>query len=166
VMLTGHSGIGKSECALDLVLRGHRLVADDVVLVRRLRTELIGHGPEVTRHLMEVRGLGIINVKDLFGTAAVRENKRIELIAEMTDWEDGMDYERTGIDELKEVILECDVAKVRLPIRPGRNLASIIEVAARNFLLKQQGHNSAQEFKEALERRLTDTARSMGEQGE
>jgi len=154
VLLTGHSGIGKSECALDLVLRGHRLVADDVVLVRRRRHELIGRGPELTRHHMEVRGLGIINVKDLYGAASVREKKRVELIVEMVDWDSGIEYDRTGIEEASEVILSCEVGKVTLPIRQGRNLASIVEVAARNHLLKMQGHHPALAFQRQLEERL------------
>ena len=161
VMLTGHSGIGKSECALDLVLRGHRLVADDVVLVRRRRHELVGRGPELTRHHMEVRGLGIINVKDLYGTASVRENKRVELLVEMVDWDSGIEYDRTGIEEASEVILGCEVGKVTLPIRQGRNLASIVEVAARNHLLKAQGHHPALVFQKRIEEHLAAMGRTI-----
>lgn len=154
VLHTGASGIGKSECALDLILRGHRLVADDVVLVRQRDRELIGMGSPLTRHHMEVRGLGIINVKDLFGAASVCERKRIELIVEMVEWQRDAEYDRLGIDDTTEPILDVAVPKVRLPIRPGRNVASIVEVAARNHLLKLQGHHSAREFKENLERTL------------
>ncbi len=163
VMLTGHSGIGKSECALDLILRSHRLVADDVVLVRQRKSQLIGMGSPITRHHMEVRGLGIINVRDLFGAASVRERKRLELVVEMIDWNADAEYDRVGIDEQYESILDIDVPKVVLPIRPGRNVASIVEVAARNHLLKLQGHNAAQKFKESLERRLAASERKTVE---
>ena len=158
VLHTGQSGIGKSECALDLILRGHRLVADDMVLVRQRDRELIGMGSPLTRHHMEVRGLGIINVKDLFGAASVCERKGIELIVEMVEWQRDGEYDRLGIDDISEAILSVDVPKVRLPIRPGRNVASIVEVAARNHLLKLQGHHSARAFKESLERQLAGDA--------
>ncbi len=154
VLLTGPSGIGKSECALDLIMRSHRLVADDVVLVRHRKGQLFGTGSPITRHHMEVRGLGIINVMDLFGAASVREKKRIELVVEMVEWETGAEYDRTGIDEQHERLMDIPVPKVRLPIRPGRNVASIVEVAARNHLLKLQGHNAAHAFKQKLEARL------------
>jgi HPr kinase/phosphorylase len=154
VLLTGPSGIGKSECALDLVLRSHRLVADDVVVVKQRRSQIFGHGSPITRHHMEVRGLGIINVKDLFGAASVRDRKRVELVVEMVEWRENGEYDRTGLDELRESVLGVDVPKVRIPIRPGRNVASIVEVAARNHLLKLQGHDAAKKFRESLERRL------------
>lgn len=154
VLLTGPSGIGKSECALDLVLRGHRLVADDVIQVKRRAGSLEGYSPDITKHHMEVRGLGIINAADLFGAASVRERKRLELVVEMTEFRTDDQYDRLGVDDLHETYLEVPVAKVRLPIRPGRNVASIVEVASRNQLLKLRGHNAAAKFKEALERRL------------
>ncbi len=154
VMLTGPSGIGKSECALDLVLRGHRLVGDDVVLIRQKKNQLVGVTSPITRHHMEVRGLGIINVRDLFGAASVRDKKFVELIVEMHEWQTDGEYDRTGIEEQQEKILEVPIGRIRLPIRPGRNVASIVEVAARNHLLKMQGHNAAKRFQESLERRL------------
>ena len=154
ILLTGPSGIGKSECALDLVLRGHRLVADDVVIIKQRHNKLVGMGSELTHHHMEVRGLGIISVKDLFGAAAVRERKQIELIVELIEWHPNLDCDRTGIDDVHETLLEVPTLKIRLPIRPGRNLAALIEVAARNHLLKLQGHHSARELKEKLERQL------------
>lgn len=162
LMLAGQSGIGKSECALDLILRGHRLVADDVVLVRARDRELTGTGSPLTRHHMEVRGLGIINVKDLFGAASVCERKRIELMVEMVEWQRDAEYDRLGIDDSHETILDAQIFKVRLPIRPGRNVASIVEVAARNHLLKQQGHHSARAFKEHLEQRLQPPSAAVG----
>jgi HPr kinase/phosphorylase len=164
VLLTGASGIGKSECALDLVLRSHRLVADDTVIVHLRKGQLYGSGPAITRHHMEVRGLGIINVRDLFGAASVREHKRIELVVEMMDWpRDVAEMDRTGLDQALERILDVEVPKVRLPIRPGRNVASIVEVAARHHLLKTQGHHPAEVFQDALERRLATTPTSEPE---
>lgn len=150
VMLTGHSGIGKSECALDLILRGHRLVADDSVLVRQHDQELIGMGSPLTKNHMEVRGLGIINVKDLFGAASVCERKEIELIIDMVEWQRDGDYDRLGLDDTFEMILDVKAPRVRIPIRPGRNVSSIVEVATRNFLLKAQGHHAARKFQERL----------------
>lgn len=160
VLLTGHSGVGKSECALDLILRGHRLVADDVVLVRQWDRELIGMSSPLTKHHMEVRGLGIINVRDLFGAASVSSRKRIELIVEMVDWQRDAEYDRMGIDDAFEAILGAQVPRIRLPIQPGRNVAAIIEVAARNHLLKLQGHHSAREFADQLERKLIEKSSS------
>jgi HPr kinase/phosphorylase len=155
VMLTGHSGIGKSECALDLILRGHRLVADDSVLVRQHDRELIGMGSPLTKNHMEVRGLGIINVKDLFGAASVCERKEVELIVDLVEWQREADYDRLGLDDIFEWILDVQVPRARIPIRPGRNMASIVEVAARNFLLKAQGHHAARQFQERLELHLS-----------
>ncbi len=155
IVITGQSGIGKSECALDLVLRGHRLVADDMVIMRQQGATLGGRGSPMTRHHMEVRGLGIINVRDLFGAASVCAKKTVSLIVDMTDWKPEESYDRTGIEDRTERVLQTDVTKITLPLRPGRNVASIIEVAARNHLLKQQGYNSAQAFKTLVEQRLT-----------
>lgn len=154
VMLTGHSGIGKSECALDLILRGHRLVADDAVLVRQHDRTLVGMGSPPTKNHMEVRGLGIINVKDLFGAASVCERKGVELIVDMVEWQREGDYDRLGLDDIYELILDVQVPRARIPIRPGRNVASIVEVAARNFLLKAQGHHAARQLQERLEQHL------------
>jgi HPr kinase/phosphorylase len=161
VLLTGASGIGKSECALDLILRGHRLVADDVVLMKRRHRQLVGMGSPLTRHHMEVRGLGIISVKDLFGAASVRERKRIELVVELVEWQTSLELDRTGLDEVYEPILKVNIPKVRLPIRPGRNLASIVEVAARNHLLRLQGHHAARDLKDKLERQLAPPAEDL-----
>lgn len=158
VMLTGHSGIGKSECALDLILRGHRLVADDAVLVRQHDRTLVGMGSPLTKNHMEVRGLGIINVKDLFGAASVCERKGVELVVDMVEWQREGDYDRLGLDDVHELILDVQVPRVRIPIRPGRNIASIVEVAARNFLLKAQGHHAARQFQERMEHHLMATA--------
>jgi HPr kinase/phosphorylase len=151
ILLSGPSGIGKSECALDLILRGHRLVADDAVLVRRKEAALMGSGSPRIRHHMEIRGLGIINVKDLFGAASVCERKPIDLVVEMMDWSREKECDRLGVDEHYEPILGQPVPKVRLPIQPGRNVAAIVEVAARNQLLKKQGHHAARDFMEKFD---------------
>jgi len=157
VLLMGKSGIGKSEIALDLVMHGHRLVADDVVnLVRRKEGHVTGHGTEIIRHHMEIRGLGIINIKDLFGIAAVRENKKIELVIELVEWDEDEEYDRLGLDDQHYEVLGLQIPKLRVPVRPGRNVATIIEVAARNQLLKLQGHHSAREFQETLNRAIAE----------
>jgi HPr kinase/phosphorylase len=155
VLLLGKSGIGKSEAALDLVLRGHRLVADDIVEIRKRPPDTIyGSGSEIIKHHMEIRGLGIINIKDLFGISAVRDHKKIEVVIELVDWNEEEEYDRLGVEELRHSILDVPVPMMRVPIRPGRNISSIIEVAARNMLLKAQGKHSAREFQERLERAL------------
>jgi HPr kinase/phosphorylase len=155
ILLLGKSGIGKSEAALDLVLRGHRLVADDIVEIRKRPPDVIsGSGSDIIKHHMEIRGLGIINIKDLFGISAVRDAKKIELVVELVEWNEEEEYDRLGVEELQHVILDVKVPMLRVPIRPGRNITSIIEVAARNLLLKFQGKHSAREFQERLNRAL------------
>ena len=152
VLVIGKSGIGKSECALDLVMRGHRLVADDVIDVsKKPPSTIIGSGNELVRHHMEIRGLGIINIKDLFGVSAIRETKRIELVVSLEEWESGKTYERLGIKRKTHEILGVSLPKVIIPVRPGRSLTSIVEVAARNQLLKVMGHHSAREFQHRIQ---------------
>ena len=155
ILLLGRSGVGKSETALELVMHGHRLVADDIVQIRRRHRSLYGVGPEIIKHHMEIRGLGILNIKDLFGISAVRESKKVELVAELVEWDPEEEYDRLGVDEQNDEILGIRVQKIRLPVRPGRNMARIIEVAARNQLLKFQGHHSAKEFQERLIRAIS-----------
>jgi HPr kinase/phosphorylase len=151
VLLVGKSGIGKSECALDLVLRGHRLVADDIVNIRkRPPSDLFGAGSEIIKYHMEIRGLGIINIKDLFGISAVRDRKVIELVVELMEWNPEAEYDRLGLDEHRHAILDVKLPLVQIPVRPGRNLSAIIEVASRNHLLKLGGHHSAHNFQEKL----------------
>ncbi len=154
VLVTGKSGIGKSETALDLVQRGHRLVADDVIQIQRKGTHVVGKAAGVLGHHMEIRGLGIINVKDLFGIAAVRDTKRIELLIELREWAQNEEYDRLGFDDRHDDILGVPVAALRVPVRPGRNLATLVEVAARNQLLKIQGTHSAHAFRESLDRAM------------
>jgi len=144
ILITGESGIGKSECALDLIARGHRLVADDTVEVRRRsETILIGTCPELTRHHMELRGLGVINVKELFGIASTRSSKRVELVVRLERWDPARQYERLGVDDVFDEILGLRVPLIRMPVAPGRNIAILVEVAARNQLLRARGHHSA-----------------------
>lgn len=159
VLLLGKSGIGKSECALDLVLKGHRLVADDVVKVRlKLPAVLFGEGMDLLHYHMEIRGLGIINIKHLFGVAAIRERKKIDMAVELVDWEDGLEYDRLGLDEQRYPLLGLDIPLLKIPVRPGRNITTIVEVAARNQLLKEMGYHSALEFQDRLEKRMAETA--------
>ncbi|MEH7413729.1 HPr(Ser) kinase/phosphatase [Neobacillus drentensis] len=151
VLITGKSGVGKSETALELVKRGHRLVADDCVEIRQEDQDtLVGTSPDLIEHLLEIRGLGIINVMTLFGAGAVRSNKRITLIMNLEIWDAKKQYDRLGLDEEKMRIIDTDVPKLTVPVRPGRNLAVIIEVAAMNFRLKRMGVNAAQQFTDRL----------------
>jgi HPr kinase/phosphorylase len=155
VLIIGESGIGKSECGLDLVVRGHRLVADDTVEIRRRgETTLIGTCPELTRHHMEIRGLGLINIRDLFGVAAIRNAKRVELVVQLERWDPERDYERLGIDELRYEIVGLRVPLVRMPVAPGRSLGVLVEVAARNQLLRSRGLNAARDLATRLEETL------------
>ena len=155
ILLIGKSGIGKSECALDLVLRGHRLVADDIVNVKKQPpSALFGNGSEIIKYHMEIRGLGIINIRDLFGISAVRDRKLIEIVVELSDWDPTMEYDRLGVDEVRYNLLDVNLPLIQIPVRPGRNLSAIIEVAARNHLLKLGGHHSAREFQEKLSKEI------------
>ena len=157
VLIVGESGIGKSECALDLVLRGHRLVADDTVEIRRrAESVLIGACPEFTRHHMEIRGLGILNIRDLFGVASTRTSKRIEFVVQLERWESGREYERLGLDDQHFEILGLRVPMNRMPVAPGRSIANLIEVAARNQLLRARGHHAARTLADQLQQRLQD----------
>ena len=155
VLIAGESGIGKSECALDLIVRGHRLVADDTVEVRRRQeTILIGACPELTRHHMELRGLGVINVKELFGIASTRSSKRVELVVQLERWVPTREYERLGLDDAFYDILGLRVPLLKMPVAPGRNIAILVEVAARNQLLRQRGHHAARKLADRLEASL------------
>ena len=155
VLLIGSSGVGKSEAALDLVTRGHSLVADDRVAVKRYPSgELVGYSDETIKHHMELRGLGIVNVKDLFGLAAVRERKSIDLVVELEAWQEGKAYDRLGLDETVHSILDTPCPYIRMPVAPGRNVAVLVEIGARNHVLKLQGTHSAREFARKLEEQL------------
>jgi len=151
VLITGKSGVGKSETALELVKRGHRLVADDCVEIRQEDMDtLIGSSPELIEHLLEIRGLGIINVMTLFGAGAVRSYKRITLCINLELWDKTKQYDRLGLEEETMKIIDTDITKYTVPVRPGRNLAVIIEVAAMNFRLKRMGVNAAEQFTNRL----------------
>ena len=155
VLILGKSGIGKSECALDLILRGHRLVADDMVHIqKRSPSSVIGSGFEVIQHHMEIRGLGIINIRSLFGVEAIREKKKIELVLELMEWDTHREYDRLGFEEEKFSILDIELPMLRIPVTPARNLTTIIEVAVRNHLLKVMGYDSALEFEKKLLRKM------------
>jgi HPr kinase/phosphorylase len=167
VLIVGESGIGKSECALDLVLRGHRLVADDTVEIRRrAESVLIGACPDLTRHHMEIRGLGVINVRDLFGIASTRRSKRVELVVQLERWEVGRAYERLGLDDACFELMGLRVPLIRMPVAPGRSLANLVEVAARNQLLRVRGHHAARELAARLEETLRTGALAPVAEGE
>jgi HPr kinase/phosphorylase len=155
VLIVGDSGIGKSECALDLVVRGHRLVADDAVEVRRrAESVVIGTCPELTRHHMEIRGIGVINVRDMFGVASTRSSKRVELVVQLERWDPSLDYERLGLDDATYDVLGLPIPVVRMPVAPGRNVAILVEVAARNQLLRARGRNAARALVDRADARL------------
>jgi HPr kinase/phosphorylase len=159
VLIVGESGIGKSECALDLVVRGHRLVADDTVEIRRRAESIvIGSCPELTRHHMEVRGLGLINIRDLFGVASTRTSKRVELVVQLDRWDPHREYDRLGLDDAFFELLGLRIPLIKMPVAPGRNLAILVEVAARNQLLRTRGINAARELAAKLDARLRDAA--------
>lgn len=146
VLILGESGVGKSESALELIIRGHRLVSDDTVTVRHVGDVLNGTGSDVSRYHMELRGLGIINIKDLYGVAAVRERKDVELVVRLDPWQENKEYDRLGLDEKTYTLLGVDVPFLEMPVGPGRNLSILLEVAARHHLLKRKGYHAAKEL--------------------
>jgi HPr kinase/phosphorylase len=147
VLIEGASGIGKSECALDLIARGHRLISDDVVEVRRIGTDrLSGTAPELLREHLEIRGLGIINIRDLFGVSAISASKNIDLSIMLERWDEASEVDRLGIDAQAIEILGVDVPQVLIPVSPGRNLSTLVETAVRVQLLRVRGYNAAQDF--------------------
>ncbi len=146
LLITGTSGVGKSETAMELIKRGHRLVADDSVLIKRVENELIGTAPERIRYFMELRGIGIINVKNMYGSGSILGEKDVELVMELEHWKRDKAYDRIGGEENVEEILGVKVPKIVVPVSPGRNLAILIEVAARNYRLKNMGYDAAQEL--------------------
>ncbi len=155
LLFVGKSGIGKSECVLDLVERGHRLVADDVVMVNRRGNDvLLGRGHELARHHMEIRGVGIIDVQALFGIRATRQQKRIEVIVQLEEWSDRATYDRTGLDADTTEILGVSLPKVVIPLNPGKNITVIAEVIAMNHLLKYSGVDTAQQLDRDLQQRM------------
>jgi len=163
ILITGNSGVGKSEAALELIKRGHQLVADDVVDIRRVSDErLVGESPELVRHFMEIRGVGIIDISTMYGVGAVIRSKTIDMEVHLEMWQAGKEYDRLGMTENYTEILGVQVPYLLLPIHPGRNLAVVLEVAARNFRLKQMGYNAAME----LARRHMERAQRASEEEE
>jgi HPr kinase/phosphorylase len=152
ILLTGKSGIGKSECALELVMRGHRLIADDVVRCDwRPPGEIFGKPADLLRHHIEIRGLGVLDIRELFGIASVGERKQIDLVVRLCEWNDREEFDRLGVEEHFHSILGTPIRELRVPVRPGRDMGSIIEMAARNELLQQDGRHSAHEFLDKIE---------------
>jgi len=170
LLFVGRSGIGKSECVLDLVERGHRLVADDLVIVRRRgRDVLIGRGHELQRHHMEIRGVGLVDIPGIFGVRAVRQQKRIEVVVQLEQWDHEAPIDRTGLDGESKGILDVDIPMVRVPLNPGKNITVIAEVIAMNHLLKYSGVDPAERFNERLMRQMrgrNDVARYLQEDDE
>ena len=155
LLFVGRSGIGKSECVLDLVERGHRLVADDLVIAtRRGNGVLIGRGHELQRHHMEIRGVGLVDIPAIFGVRAVRQQKRIEVVVQLEEWQHDAPIDRTGLDTEITTILDVELPKVRVPLNPGKNITVIAEVIAMNHLLKYSGVDPAERFNERLMRQM------------
>ena len=151
ILLLGDSGVGKSETAIELIKRGHRLIADDAVEIKRVSaTTLVGRAPEIIRHYVELRGIGIVDVRRLFGMGSVKETEKIDLVINLEPWQDGKMYDRLGLDEEKTDILGIKVPSIVLPVCPGRNLSVVIEVAAMNNRQKRMGYNTAEEFNKRL----------------
>ena len=156
VLLVGESGIGKSECSLDLIGRGHRLVADDAVEVRRrAETVIIGTAPVATRYFMEIRGLGLINVREIFGVASTRLSKRVEFVVGLERWDTARTYDRLGLDDAFHDLLGLRIPMVTMPVAPGRSVATLVEVAARNQLLRNRGVHTGRDFVAAYDRRVS-----------
>src|SRR5436309_4930031 len=155
VLLLGDSGIGKSECALDLIYRGHRLIADDMVIIKRHPNDvLLGYSNDLIRHHMELRGIGIIDIKDLFGVASTRDMKPIDMIVRLEKWVEGAEYDRLGIAGETYELLGVAKPYVRLPVASGRNLALLVEIAARNHLMKLQGYDLARAFTQKIDEHI------------
>lgn len=155
LLITGESGIGKSEAALELIKRGHRLVTDDVVEIRKVSDDtLIGSAPDITRHFIELRGIGIVDVKTLFGVSSVKDTQSIDLVIRLEDWDKDKDYDRLGLEENYTEYLGNKVVCHNIPVRPGRNLAVICETAAVNYRQKKMGYNAAQELYKRVQENL------------
>lgn len=156
ILFVGKSGVGKSEVALDLVERGHRLVADDVVILsKKGEGILMGSGTDLVKHFMEIRGVGIIDIRGMFGVRAIRFQKRLEIVVELENWDDKSHYTRTGLDESKISLLDVEIPYVKLPIVPGKNITVISEVIALNYLLKHYGYDAAKILQERLSRKIS-----------
>lgn len=146
ILLTGKSGVGKSETAMELIKRGHRLIADDNVIIKEIANELYGTAPDIIRYFMELRGIGIINVKSMYGSGSVLDEKNIQLVIQLENWQQGKEYDRIGDEMSTTNYLGIKIPKLTIPVSPGRNLAIIIEVAARNYRLKSMGYDASEEL--------------------
>jgi len=163
VLFTGRSGIGKSEIALDLVERGHRLVADDVVMItRKGEGILMGSGTDLVKHFMEIRGLGLLDIRSMFGIRAIRFQKRVEVVVELQERSPDEDYTRTGLDDQSVTILDVELPLIKLPIFPGKNVTVIAEVIALNYLLKHYGYDAAKEFTKGLQAAINEKTKGTG----
>lgn len=152
VLILGDSGIGKSETAIELIKRGHRLIADDAVEISKVSEKtLVGKAPEIIRHYTELRGIGIVDIRRIFGMGAVKETEKIQLVIKLEHWIEGKSYDRMGLDNEVFTILGIDIPSITIPVRPGRNLAVVLEIAAMNSRLKRMGYNTAEEFNKKLE---------------
>jgi HPr kinase/phosphorylase len=155
VLITGDPGMGKSESALDLITRGHRLVADDAITMKKFENDvLVGYCSELLRNLLEIRGLGVINIRDLFGMGSLRHHKKIELIIKLEQWKKGAEYDRLGLAEEKICMMECNVPCITIPVAPGRNLAILIETAARNHLVKLHHERTFDDFEKKINKQI------------
>lgn len=146
ILLTGKSGVGKSETAMELIKRGHRLIADDNVIIKEIANQLYGSAPDIIRYFMELRGIGIINVKSMYGSGSVLDEKIIQLVIQLENWQQGKEYDRVGDEMSTTSYFDIEIPKLTIPVSPGRNLAIIIEVAARNFRLKSMGYDASEEL--------------------
>jgi HPr kinase/phosphorylase len=156
ILITGKSGIGKSEVALDLVERGHRLVADDVVMLTKKNNNIMAAATDMNKHFMEIRGLGIIEVLSMFGIRSIRYQKRLEVIVELFLWEEGRQVNRTGLEKDMVSMMDVNIPIVHLPISPGKNITVIAEVIAMNHLLSNYGYDAAQAFQEKIQQRISE----------
>ena len=148
----GESGIGKSETAIELVKRGHRLVADDVINIKKVsEDEIIGYAPEKTRYFLELRGIGIINIRTLFGAGAIKDTSPVHMVITMEPWEETKNYDRLGLNHNSTEFFDVEVPKIVIPVKPGRNLAMVLEVAAMNSRMKSMGYNAAEDFMQRVE---------------
>lgn len=159
ILIAGKSGIGKSEVALDLVERGHRLVADDIVMLTKKNNILMSSATEMSKHFMEIRGLGIVDVMSMFGIRSIRYQKRLEVVLELTLWDETKEVERTGLNHDSETILGLDIPLIHLPITPGKNITVIAEVIAMNYLLKHYGYDPAKAFQERIKTSISEKAK-------
>lgn len=160
ILIAGKSGIGKSEVALDLIERGHRLVADDIVMLTRKNNVLMSSATEMNKHFMEIRGLGIVDVMSMFGIRSIRYQKRLEAIVELFLWEESSNVDRTGLDHETTTVLDVELPVIRLPITPGKNITVIAEVIAMNYLLSHYGYDAAKEFQEKIRKRIREKSQS------